>query len=85
MKPHLHYSATQVAINDVHFLRREYRGLGAGKAMIAFAEGAARAAGAKLFSMRCKAAPEKDHGHIFTGMGYTLTDLVYVKDLTHEQ
>lgn len=85
VKPHLHYRDTLVAINDVHFLRREYRGLGAGKAMIEFAEGCARAAGAKLFSMRCKADPIKSHGHLFEGMGYKLADLVYVKDLTHER
>jgi GNAT superfamily N-acetyltransferase len=85
VKPHLHYRNATVAIDDVHFLRREFRGIGAGKAMVAFAEKSARDAGATLFSMRCKADPDKEHGRLFEGMGYTLTDLVYVKDLTHEQ
>ncbi len=80
IRPHLHYRKTKVAIDDLHYLAPEYRGAGWGKKMIAFAEQKAKEAGAKVFSMRCKA--ESNHGYIFESLGYKLTDLVYLKDLT---
>lgn len=83
VRPHLHYSGVTVAVNDLHYLYPEYRGAGWGKKMIEFAEDCAKKKGAKLFSMRTKAA--LSHGHIFEAMGYHLTDLVYVKDLTNEK
>jgi GNAT superfamily N-acetyltransferase len=81
VKPHLHYVDVKLAVDDLHYLMPEYRGQGWGKSMIMFAEKAARQAGATVFSMRCKAA--QNHGYIFESLGYELTDLVYVKDLTH--
>jgi GNAT superfamily N-acetyltransferase len=83
LQPHLHYKQTKVARDDAHYLMPEYRGQGAGKAMIAFAEKMAAERGASVFSMRCKAA--QSHGHIFESLGYKLTDLVYLKELNHEE
>jgi GNAT superfamily N-acetyltransferase len=83
LHPHPHYRDTKVAVDDVHYLMPQYRGLGAGKAMIEIAENCAKERGATMFSMRCKAA--QDHGAIFKKLGYELTDLVYIKDLTHEK
>ncbi len=80
VRPHLHYRRTKVAIDDLHYLAPEYRGAGWGKKMISFAEQQAAKKGAKVFSMRCKA--ESNHGYIFESLGYKLTDLVYLKDLT---
>lgn len=80
LRADMHACETIVAVDDVHFLLPEYRNLGLGKRMIAFAECAAAERGAKLFSMRCKAAA--NHGYIFEDLGYTLTDFVYVKELT---
>jgi GNAT superfamily N-acetyltransferase len=81
--PHLHYRATIVAVDDAHYLMPEFRGQGAGKKMIDFAEQTAKARGATVFSMRCKAA--QSHGHIFESLGYKLTDLVYLKDIGRPQ
>jgi GNAT superfamily N-acetyltransferase len=77
--PHLHYRETMVAVDDAHYLMPGFRGQGAGKAMIDFAEKTAAARGATVFSMRCKVA--QNHGHIFESLGYKLTDLVYLKDI----
>jgi GNAT superfamily N-acetyltransferase len=83
LQPHLHYKQTKVACDDAHYLMPEYRGQGAGKAMIAFAEKMAAERGATVFSMRCKA--EQSHAHIFESLGYKLTDLVFLKELSHEE
>jgi GNAT superfamily N-acetyltransferase len=83
LQPHLHYRQTKVACDDAHYLMPEYRGQGAGKAMIAFAEKMAAERGATVFSMRCKA--EQSHAHIFESLGYKLTDLVFLKELSHEE
>jgi GNAT superfamily N-acetyltransferase len=83
LQPHLHYRQTKVACDDAHYLMPEYRGQGAGKAMIAFAEKVAAERGASVFSMRCKA--EQSHAHIFESLGYKLTDLVFLKELSHEE
>jgi GNAT superfamily N-acetyltransferase len=80
LQPHQHYIATVMAVDDMHYLMPSYRGRGAGKQMIEFAEQAAVERGATVFSMRCKAA--QDHGHIFKSLGYELSDLVYLKELT---
>jgi GNAT superfamily N-acetyltransferase len=79
IRQHPHYSDCKVAFDDAHYLMPAYRGKGNGAAMIAFAEKAAREAGAVLFSMRCKA--DQPHGEIFEKLGYKLTDLVYLKDI----
>lgn len=80
LRRHPHYADTIVAVDDVHYLMPAYRGQGYGKHLIAFSETAARERGARLFSMRCKA--DQDHGFIFESLGYRLTDLVYIKELT---
>jgi GNAT superfamily N-acetyltransferase len=79
LRRHPHYADTILAVDDLHFLLPEFRGRGAGKLMLAFAEEKAREAGARVFSMRCKA--DSNHGFIFESMGYKLTDLVYIKEL----
>jgi GNAT superfamily N-acetyltransferase len=81
VRPHLHYGDVLVAIDDIHYLAPEYRGAGWGKKLIEFAEQAAANMGAKIFSVRCKA--KSNHGYIFESLGYELTDLVYIKDLTN--
>jgi GNAT superfamily N-acetyltransferase len=81
LRRHPHYSQVRIAIDDLHWLHPSYRGRGSGKAMIAFAEAAARQAGASIFSMRCKA--DSPHGWLFEQLGYRLTDHVYIKDLSH--
>lgn len=81
LRPHLHYAGTNVAYDDAHYLAPKYRSQGWGKKLIQYTERVAGAAGAKVFSMRTKAA--SNHGHIFDSMGYRLTDLVYLKDLTN--
>lgn len=83
LRPHMHYAGAKVAYDDAHYLAPKYRSQGWGKKMIQYAEKVALAAGAKVFSMRTKAG-EHNHGHIFESMGYQLTDLVYLKDLTNE-
>ncbi len=81
LRPHLHYAGAKVAYDDAHYLTPKYRGGGWGKKMIQYAERRAKAYGAKVFSMRTKAG-EHNHGYIFESLGYKLTDLVYLKDLT---
>lgn len=82
LRPHLHYAGAKVAYDDAHYLAPKYRSQGWGKMLIGYAERVATAAGAKVFSMRTKSGPS-NHGHIFEKMGYKLTDLVYLKDLTN--
>jgi len=81
LKQHPHYKTVTVAVDDMHFLCPHYRKGLNGKKMLQFAEAEAAKRGAKVFTMRCKA--DHDHGKIFESMGYELTDLVYVKDLTN--
>jgi GNAT superfamily N-acetyltransferase len=83
LQAHLHYKQSKVALDDAHYLMPEYRGQGAGKKMIEFAEKTATERGATVFSMRCKA--DQSHGYIFEALGYKLTDLVFLKELTHEE
>jgi len=82
IRPHPHYRGVKIAVDDLHYLAPAYRSLGVGKEMIKFAEAAAFNMGARVMTMRCKAG--HNHGHIFESMGYSLCDLVYLKDLTHE-
>ena len=82
LRPHLHYAGAKVAYDDAHYLAPKYRSQGWGKKLIQYAEKVALAAGAKVFSMRTKAG-SSNHGHIFESMGYQLTDLVYLKDLSN--
>lgn len=79
IRPHPHYKSIKAASNDAHYLMPAYRGVGAGKAMIQFAEAAAVECGARVLVQRTKA--KDSHGYIFQSMGYKLTDFVYVKDL----
>jgi ribosomal protein S18 acetylase RimI-like enzyme len=81
VKPHLHYKQVKVATDDLHYLHPAYRNLGAGKAMLQIAEKIAIERGAVFVTLRSKAA--HNHGYIFEGMGYVLTDLLYVKELTN--
>jgi GNAT superfamily N-acetyltransferase len=81
LRPHPHYRSVLVAIDDLHYLMPAYRGLGAGKLMMEYAEFVAHERGAQVFCLRHKAA--QDHGHIFRSMGYELTDMVYTKDIRH--
>lgn len=82
LKRHPHYQSIVVAENDLHYLNSIWRGMGNGKAMIQKAEEAAAKRGAKLFIMRTRHR-KSEHGYIFEGLGYELTDLVYTKELTH--
>lgn len=81
LSQHPHYKSVKVAVDDMHYLSPEYRQGMTGKTMLEVAEARARTMGAKVFTMRCKAG--SGHGILFERMGYELTDLVYVKDLTH--
>jgi GNAT superfamily N-acetyltransferase len=69
-----------MATDDLHYLMPAYRNLGAGKAMLQIAEKVAIERGAVFIHLRCKAA--HNHGYIFEGMGYVLTDFLYVKEIT---
>lgn len=80
VQPHPHYAHIKAAVDDAHYLIPRYRGMRLGKAMIEFAYRAAANMGAKIFVGRCKAS--SNHGKIYEEMGFELSDLVYVRDLT---
>lgn len=76
---HLHFKGVIIALDDLHYLKPDYRGVGNGTAMLAYAESVAKERGAEIFNLRHKAA--QDHGSIFRDMGYQLTDIVWTKDI----
>lgn len=80
---HPHYQHILVATGDLHYLMPAYRGEGNGKRLLQEGERIAFERGARMFLLRTK-AKRTSHGPLFESMGYELSDLVYVKDLTQD-
>jgi hypothetical protein len=75
--PHLHYRHVTVAHDDLHYLRPDLRQGMNGVRLLKHGIDAAKAAGAHLVLLRCKAA--QDHGAIFTALGFQPMDRIFSK------
>jgi hypothetical protein len=79
ISPMLHYKTVLGAIDDIHYLKPEYRQGWTAVRMIKFAEREAKRRGAHLSIARAKAKSE--HGALYTRLGYDLSDEVFLKRL----
>ena len=75
--PNLHYSTTTYAVNDVLYLDEDYRELGVGQKMFAFAEEKLRENGANVITIHMKRALPFDS--LCVGMGYDYAERLYTK------
>lgn len=78
----LHYKTVVSSLDDVHYLRPDYRQGTIAVRMIKFAEDEARKRGAHLSIARAKA--KSQHGALYTRLGYQLSDEVFLKRLDQE-
>jgi len=82
ISPMLHYQTVLGAIDDIHYLKPEYRQGWTAVRLIKFAEREAKRRGAHLSIARAKAKSE--HGALYTRLGYELSDEVFLKRLDQE-
>jgi len=75
--PHLHYSDTLYAIQDVLFLHPDYRGRTAGYRMIKFADKDLEGRGVGVIMQHVKV--KHDFGPLLTRMGYEHAENIYSK------
>jgi len=75
----LHYRGVLGAMDDIHYLKPEYRLGWTAVRLIKFAEREARRRGAHLSIARAKA--KSDHGALYKRLGYDLSDEVFLKRL----
>lgn len=75
--PHPHYKHVVNAMDDLHFLRHDYRNGFTFMRMIAFTENEMQQRGAKIMQLRTKA--EQDHGALFVRLGYKPQDITYTR------
>lgn len=75
--PHPHYRQVLNAMDDLHFIRADFRNGFTFLRMLAFMEAEMKARGARIVALRTKQA--KDHGALFERIGYQVQDVVYTK------
>ena len=78
--PHMHYRDCIVAMNDILFLKKEYRQGRTGMKLIAFAEQDLKRTGVKRIMMHVKTT--HDFGQLLERMGFTNTERTFEKLLT---
>jgi len=79
IQEHPHSQATKVAIGDLYFLAKDYRGQGIGHDMLDLALDIARAAGAKVFITREKEA--HPHDAMFEDFGFRSYERAFARAL----
>jgi GNAT superfamily N-acetyltransferase len=77
--PMLHYKTVIGALDDIHYIRPDYRQGWTGVKLIKFAERMARERGAHLSIARAKA--KSQHAALYARLGYDLSDEVFLKRL----
>ena len=75
----LHYKNVIAALDDIHYLKPEYRAGWTAVRLIKFAEAEAKRRGAHLSIARAKA--KSQHGALYQRLGYDLSDEVFFKRL----
>ena len=75
--PHPHYCHVLNAMDDLHFLQKDYRNGFTFMRMIAFAEIEMKNRGVRIMALRTKA--EQDHGALFVRLGYKPQDITYTR------
>ena len=77
VKPHLHYKSTLIAIEDLYFLKKEYRQGRIGIRMFKYAEEALARLGVQLIVIRTKV--HLDNSRLLEYLDYKFTEKVYMK------
>lgn len=75
--PNLHYSENLYAVNDILYLHKDYRSLGVGQKMFAFAEDRLKELGVSVIAIHMKTALPFDP--LCKGMGYDYAERNYTK------
>ncbi len=79
IRTHLHYQTTLMAFSDVYYLAPAYRRGSAGMRLFRESEATLRAKGVRKLFTGCKLS--LDIGRIFTRLGFTETERLYIKYL----
>ena len=79
VQPHLHYTTCLTAIDDVYFVKKEYRTGRTGLRLFQKAEDVLKAHGVQRIIISCKV--HLDHSNLFEYMGYKNIEKVYDKVL----
>ena len=79
VQPHLHYSKSKCAFEDVYWIDPDYRKGRIGLKMFKFAEKVLKAIGVNRVILHTKVF--QDHSTLFEYMGYTHTDKLFTKFL----
>ena len=79
IQPHLHYRSCMTAIEDIYFLKKDYRIGRVGIRLFKYAEEVLRGIGVKRIIMHTKV--HLDNSSLFEYLGYKLTDKLYTKIL----
>lgn len=79
IQKHPHSCAVTVALGDLYFLAKEYRGRGIGDDMLALAVVTAKQSGAAVFITREKTA--HPHDALFTSFGFRPFEYAYTRTL----
>jgi GNAT superfamily N-acetyltransferase len=81
VQPHLHYSGSLQAQQDVLYLTPETRKGGAGLWLIRYADQELASEGVQVVIQHVKARPDLNFGPLLERLGYELMDHLYVKRL----
>lgn len=77
--PHLHYSKSLFAFQDLLYLKPEYRGDGNGVGLIKYSEKKLKKLGVDRITQHSK--EKKDLTGLLTRLGYELCDIIFTKRL----
>ena len=77
--PHLHYKNNLFAVNDVIYLKEEFRNTSTGYKLISFAENSLKNAGVDVLVLNTKV--HKPFDNLCEKAGYKLTERIYSKYL----
>ena len=77
--PHLHYKSCKRAIEDIYFVKKEYRKGRVGIKLFQYAEEVLKHCGVEVIVMNTKV--HLDNTRLFEYLGYKMTDKVFTKIL----
>jgi len=77
--PHLHYKSCKTAVEDIYYVKKEYRKGRVGIRLFQYAETALKRIGVQRIVMHTKV--HLDNSKLFEYLGYKMTDKVFTKML----
>ena len=79
VSPHLHYKSCKTAVEDIYYVKKEYRKGRIGIRLFQYAENALKRIGVQRIVMHTKV--HLDNSRLFEYLGYKQTDKVFTKML----